>query len=101
MSKATRTRDTLTTPAGRVVFIRAAKRLSEAESAAALSSIEESHPAWVAINQILDEELATAVLDASAPNLNPALGTYPGGKIAALGELKDRLHRLRAKVWGK
>lgn len=85
-------------PPGRVVFIRAPRRLSDEELAMALAGLEEGSPVWLAVNQILDEEFASAVLDASASTLDPSRGTFPGGKIAALAELKDRLHRTRATV---
>lgn len=90
--------DTVERAGGRVVFIRAPRRMSEEELRAALGGLEDGAPAWMAVNQLLDEELAAAVLDASDGNLVPGRGTYPGGKIAALAELKDRLHRCRSEV---
>jgi hypothetical protein len=80
----------------RVLFIRSPRRLSEDELRMALAGLTEDDPRWLAFNQVLDEELAAAVLDSSAPDLDPTKGTYPGGRVAALAELKNRLAKLRS-----
>lgn len=87
---------TINHPAGRVVFLRApSKRLTEEQIAIALSGLDDASPVWLAVNQLLDEELAAAVLDSSSPTLDSSKGTYSGGKTAALAELKERLIRYR------
>lgn len=76
--------------------MRAPRTMSDDEIRMALGALEEASPAWVAINQLLDRSLASAVLDASDPNLDPGKGTYPGGRVAALAEFKAALHDYHA-----
>lgn len=87
----------LNTPSGRVVFIRAPKRLTSAQVAIALQSMADDDSRWLAVHQILDEELATAVLDSSSPALKKKLVRHAGGRVDALSTLKQRLFDERKK----
>lgn len=84
---------TNTTPAApaRVIFIRSPRQMSEAQLRAALASRDEDDPLMQAVHQILDRALASAVYDSSDPQLDATKGTYPGGRVAALSELKSEL----------
>jgi hypothetical protein len=77
------------TPAGRVMFIRAPKRLSPAQLAQALGSMADDDPRWLGFHQILDEELSAAALDVSAPTA--VNRDHAGGRMDALATLKQRL----------
>jgi len=88
--------DTIELAGGRAIFIPTrGKRMTREQIAMALGSMPEDDPRWLAINQIIDEEFAAAVLDTTDPQLDASKGTYPGGKTAALAELKKRLVDLR------
>lgn len=77
----------------RAIFIRGGPPMAADKLRLALAGVDADNPVWRAVNQILDEEFASAALDASEPT--DLGGTYPGGRMAALGELKARLHDLR------
>ena len=81
----------INTPAGRVVFIRAPKRLNEQQVTLALASMADDDPRWLAFHQLLDEELATAALDSSSAQLTDAMIRHAGGRMEALSVLKNRL----------
>ena len=80
----------------RVVFIRSPKPMSEELLRQALGSMSEDDPRWLAFNQLLDRALAAAVYDSSDPQLDASKGTYSGGRVGALSELKAELHQYRA-----
>lgn len=85
-----------TTPASRVIFVRSPyPPMSEEQLRAALGGLEESDPVWRAFHQLLDRELASAMLDASDAQLDPRKGTHPGGRVASLAELKKQLFDYR------
>lgn len=86
---------TIETPGGRVMFIRAPKRLSPQQLVAALSGMSDDDPRWLALHQILDEELAAAALDVSAPVSENR--DHAGGRVDALATLKKRLMDERKK----
>lgn len=89
--------NTLETPAGRVVFIRAPRRLTPEQLVIALASMAEDDPRWLAFHQLLDEELATAVLDSSNPDSSDGKIRHAGGRVEALSTLKQRLVDERKK----
>jgi hypothetical protein len=76
------------TPVGRVMFVRAPKRLTREQVNVAIGGMSDDDPRWLAINQLLDEELASAMLDVSAPS--PANRDHAGGQVDALARLKVR-----------
>ncbi len=81
---------------GRVIFIQSrAARLSDDQLRLALGSMGDEDPRWLAFNQLLDRALASAMLDVTDPRLDTSKGTYPGGQVAALAELKKEIHELR------
>lgn len=75
--------------AGRVMFIRAPKRLEEKQLKLALGGLAEDHPVWLAFNQLIDEELASAMLDVSARTAESR--EHAAGRIEACATLKQRL----------
>ncbi len=77
------------TPGGRVMFIRAPRRLSVAQLNAALGGMTDDDPRWLAVHQVLDQELAAAMFDVSAPNSTNR--DHAGGRVEALSTLKQRL----------
>ncbi len=81
----------LQTPSGRVMFIRAPKRLSPAQIAQAIGSMSDDDPRWLAINQLLDEELAAAMFDSSSSELPDHKVRHAGGRVDALSTLKQKL----------
>lgn len=95
--------ETESTPATptRVIFIRAPRPMSDDQLRAAISSMDEDDPRWLAVNQLLDRALAAAVYDSSDPKLDASKGTYPGGRVAALSELKSELVSFRQAPAGK
>ncbi len=64
----------------------------------ALGSMNDDDPRWLAVHQLLDEELATAVLDSSSPDLPDAKVRHAGGRVDALSTLKQRLVDERKKT---
>jgi hypothetical protein len=92
-----KTTNTLDTPAGRVVYIRAPRRLSPEQLVMALASMAEDDPRWLAFHQILDEELATAMLDTSNPEFSDAKIRHASGRVEAMSTLKQRLFDERRK----
>jgi len=88
----------LETAGGRVIFVRSPRRLSQEQLALALGSMHDDDPRWIAVNQILDEELAAAVLDSSSPDLTDAKVRHAGGRVDALSTLKQRLVDERKKT---
>lgn len=80
----------LQTPSGRVMFIRAPKRLSPAQIAQAMASMSDDDPRWLAINQMLDEELAAAMFDSSSADLPDSKVRHAGGQVSALSTLKQK-----------
>lgn len=89
-------RNAIETPNGRAIFMRAPRRLTQSELSLALQSMEDSDPRWLAVHQIVDEELAAATLEVSDPN--PKNRDHAGGRVDALATLKQRLHDERKKV---
>lgn len=87
----------LHTPAGRVIFIRAPKRLTPAQVAMALQSMADDDPRWLAVHQLIDEELSSAVLENSSGTATDERVRHAGGRVAALSELKQRLLEERKK----
>lgn len=86
---------------GRAIFVRAPRRLDKAQLALALSSMGDEDPRWVAVHQLIDEELSAAMLDASSPDLTDARVRHAGGRVEALSMLKKRLYEERsAKIGG-
>ena len=83
------------TTATRVLYIRAPNRLSPPQLAAAFSSMSDDDPRWLAVNQVLDEEHASAMLDVTAPS--SANRDHAAGRGEALATLKQRLANLRQK----
>jgi hypothetical protein len=83
----------LETPGGRVMFIRAPRRLSAAQLNAALGGMDDDDPRWLAVNQVLDQELAAAMFDVSAPDARNR--DHAGGRVEALSTLKQRLNDAR------
>lgn len=81
--------------AARVMFIRAPKRLSPAQLATALGSMADDDPRWLAVHQILDEQLAGAMFDVTAPRSTNR--DHSAGQAEALSTLKQRLFDERAK----
>lgn len=81
----------LNTPQGRVVFIRAPKRLTPQQSGMALQSMPDDDPRWLAVHQMIDEALATAVLESSNPKATDSEIRHAGGAVDALSTLKERL----------
>lgn len=79
------------TPGGRVMFIRAPKRLSSAQVAAAVGSMSDDDPRWLAVHQIIDEELSAAMFDSSSSDLPDHKVRHAGGRVDALSTLKKRL----------
>jgi hypothetical protein len=86
------------TPGGRVIFIRAPKRLSAEQLVMALGSMADDDPRWIAINQVLDEELAAAALDVTNPDTPDTKMRHASGRMDALAALKQRLVDERRKV---
>lgn len=76
------------------MFVRAPKRLSPAQLAQAFGSMSDDDPRWIAMHQLLDEELATAMLDVSSPQCGNR--DHAGGRVDALSTLKQRM--LNARV---
>lgn len=77
------------TPAARVVFIRTPKRLTAAQVSNALCSMPEDDPRWLALHQVIDEELSTALYDVTARRSD--VRDYDSGRAAAISALKERL----------
>jgi len=88
---------TIETPAGRVVFIRSPRLLTPEQIVLALASMAEDDPRWLAVHQLLDQELATAALNASNPALGDSQVRHAGGAMDALATLKQRLFDERRK----
>lgn len=86
------------TPAGRVIFVRAPRRLTQEQVVLALGSMNDDDPRWLAFHQLLDEELAAAVLDSSSPDLPDTRMRHAGGRVEALATLKQRLVDERKKT---
>lgn len=77
-------------PSGnRVVFVRSPRRLSPELLHQALGSMPDDDPRWIAFHQILDEEIASAMLDVTA-EVNPSRD-HAAGVVAGLTQLKQRL----------
>lgn len=74
---------------GRIMFLRAPRRLDPAQLKTALGGLAEDHPVWLAFNQLVDEELASAMLDVSRPI--PLAREHAAGRIEACAALKQRL----------
>jgi len=85
----------LQTAGGRVIFIRTPKQLSASQLVLALGSMDDNDPRWLAINQILDQELAAAALDVSAPTCDNR--DHAAGRMEGLAILKQRLDDCRRK----
>lgn len=83
------------TPHGRVLIIRAPQQLSDQQLRDALSSMADDDPRWLAVNQLIDTELAAAVLDVSTPEHKTR--DHAGGRIEVLTVLKAKLLELRTK----
>jgi len=77
------------TPGGRVMFIRTPRRLTTSQLNVALGGMSDDDPRWLAIHQILDEELVAAMIDVSAPTTSNR--DHAGGRVDALSTLKQRL----------
>lgn len=73
----------------RVMFIRSPRRLDPAQLKAALGGLQEDHPVWLAVNQLVDEELASAMLDVSRAHAPER--EHAAGRIDACAALKQRL----------
>lgn len=69
-------------------------RLDEKQMRAALA-VPDENPLLRAVRQVIEDAMAEAVLDASDPLLEPGKGTHPGGRVAALAEVRARLEELR------
>ena len=83
------------TQTGRVVFLaQAGPRLTERQLQGALA-VDADNLLYRAVTEIIDQELGTAVMEASDPHLVPGRGTFPGGKIEALSILRKRLEDYR------
>ena len=85
------------TPSGRVIFIRTPKRLSPEQLVIALASMSDDDPRWIAFHQVLDEEVATASLDATNPEASDAKMRHASGRMEGLATLKQRLNDERKK----
>lgn len=88
---------TMETTAGRVIFIRTPKRLTPAQLALAMGGFTDDDPRWLAINQILDEELSTRSLEATNPKATDQEMRSATGGMDALATLKARLDAERKK----
>jgi hypothetical protein len=73
----------------RVVFIRAPRRLTAAQLTTALGSMAEDDPRWLAVHQVIDEALAFAMLEVSAPVARNR--DHAAGRVDELATLKQRL----------
>lgn len=87
--------NTLETPSGRVIFIRAPKRLTKAQIAQALGSLPDDDPRWLAVHQLVDEQMAAAMFDSSSPDLSDSKVRHAGGRVEALATLKQSLYDAR------
>lgn len=87
--------NTLETPSGRVIFIRAPKRLTKAQIAQALGSMPDDDPRWLAVHQLVDEQMAAAMFDSSSPDLPDTKVRHAGGRVEALATLKQSLYDAR------
>jgi hypothetical protein len=81
------------TPGGRVMFIRTPRRLTVEQLNTALGGMDDDDSRWLAVNQMLDEELAGAMLDVSARNNSDR--DHDSGRVEALSTLKQRLNDAR------
>jgi hypothetical protein len=82
-------RNQVETPSGRILYIRAPKRLSRAQIADALASMADDDPRWLAVHQLIDEELATVMFDATdRVSVNRE---HAAGQAYVLMALKQRL----------
>jgi len=80
----------------RIVFLRApAQRLTPEQIASALGSMADDDPRWLAVHQLLDEELGAAIFDVTAPNAENR--DHAAGRGEALATLKQKLLEHRQK----
>ena len=87
--------NTLETHSGRVIFMRAPKRLTKAQIAQALGSMPDDDPRWLAVHQLVDEQMASAMFDSSSPDLPDTKVRHAGGRVEALATLKQSLYDAR------
>jgi hypothetical protein len=71
------------------MFIRSPGRLTSPQISTALGGMRDDDPRWLAVHQLLDEQLASAMLDVASPSCTNR--DHAGGRVDELCTLKKRL----------
>ncbi|MDR1279696.1 MAG: hypothetical protein LBK99_02590 [Opitutaceae bacterium] len=88
----------IATRSGRVAYLpMLRRRLSDEQVRAAMVSMPDDDPRWCAVNQVIADMVGAAMLDVSDGRQNVSMGTYAGGRLAALLDLQDRLWQGRTE----